>query len=175
MYGNVLDTSIHIPSVWSGLPGVLSRSRRKDLLVLRSMKVRETSAQDDARKGRVWILGWTRNAKRRAEQGRPGQGAMSLRRVIPFLAIALTRDARYARRYSPPRDLPLFLAAVLVRFLWQSKAGISFPREFPAASTWLSTLYLLCTCIPRFLLSCIKNVIKLRNIRSLYYCNCKKV
>ncbi|KAM0725223.1 hypothetical protein ACS0PU_008709 [Formica fusca] len=93
MYTNVPDTSIHIPSVRGGLPGVLSRSRRKDLLVLRSMKARE-SAQDDARKGRVWILGWTRNAKRRAEQGRPGQGAMSLRRVIPFLAIALTRDAR---------------------------------------------------------------------------------
>lgn len=52
MHANVSNTSIHNPSAWDDLPGILSRSRRKDLLVLRSMKTRE-NAQDNAKEGRV--------------------------------------------------------------------------------------------------------------------------
>lgn len=52
MYANVSNASIHNPSARGDLSGILSRSRRKDLLVLRSMKTRE-NAQDDAKEGRV--------------------------------------------------------------------------------------------------------------------------
>ena len=138
---------------------VLSRSRRKDSPVLRSTKARESAGR--ASRGRTGVdpeLDMERGAERsRAEQGKPGQGAMSLRSHHPLPRYrAYTRDARYARRYSPPRPrvlfLFLFLNAALARFLWKSRKLESLPREaflrerererereFPIASFNLST------------------------------------
>lgn len=52
MYANISNTLIHNPSARGDLSGILSRSRRKDLLVLRSMEMRK-SAQDNAKEG--WV------------------------------------------------------------------------------------------------------------------------
>lgn len=89
-----------------------------------------------------WAGHGTRCAERsgaeqsRAEQGRPGQGAMSLRSHPLPCYRAYTRDARYARRYSPPRarvfslslPLSLFLDTALARFLWKRRKSGSSKR-----------------------------------------------
>lgn len=90
--------------------------------MLRSMKARE-SAQDDAREGRAWILGWTRNAKRRAEQGRPGQAReqcpfeesspSSLSRLLATQGMhAVTRLHAISLSFSPLRSLAFYGRAV---------------------------------------------------------------
>lgn len=157
--GAVSPTSFHV---------LAGRTRR---CYARRRRVR---AQDDDQAGeeRAWILSWTRNAvhraersgaeQSRAEQGKPGQGAMSLRSHPLPCYRAYTRDARYARRYSPPRACSLFLSLFLSfstrRLLAFYGRAVSrdLPRDFPERERksfpplrLISTLHRLHTCVER--------------------------